>query len=155
MPQVLVDKIKKASVFNQGYSLTELLAAAKLDMAWHTLSATDSIKDVNSFEAEALRLSGLDLPEVPPRYRSTYFLHIWGNGYASGYYAYLWAEMLDHDAYEWFKQNGGLTKKNGQRFRDMILSKGNSEELAVLFSRFRGGKPNIKPLLENRGLVGK
>jgi len=152
MPQVLVDKIKQAAVFNQGYSLTELLAAAKLDMAWHTFSPGNTVEDVDQFESEAIHAAALDLPQVPPRYRSTYFLHIWGNGYASGYYAYLWAEMLDHDAFAWFKDHGGLTPENGQRFRDMILSKGNTADPATLYRNFSGRNPAIEPLLENRGL---
>ncbi|MGA9325243.1 MAG: peptidyl-dipeptidase Dcp [Salegentibacter sp.] len=153
MPQELVDKIKKATTFNQGYALTELLAAADLDMEWHTISANDSIKDVDQFEADALKRTNLALQEVPPRYRSTYFLHIWGNGYAAGYYAYLWTEMLDDDAYSWFEENGGMTRENGQRFRDMILSQGNTQDYAKMFLDFRGHKPDITPMLQNRGLV--
>ena len=153
MPQELVDKIKKAATFNQGYALTELLAAADLDMEWHTISANDSIKDVDQFEADALKRTNLALQEVPPRYRSTYFLHIWGNGYAAGYYAYLWTEMLDDDAYSWFEENGGMTRENGQRFRDMILSQGNTQDYAKMFLDFRGHKPDITPMLQNRGLV--
>jgi peptidyl-dipeptidase Dcp len=152
MPQSLVDKIKKASTFNQGYALTELLAAAELDMQWHTISAKDTIKDVDSFEKNALRKTHLDLSQVPPRYRSSYFLHIWGNGYAAGYYAYIWTEMLDDDAFSWFQENGGLTRENGQRFRDMILSRGNTEDFNKLFKDFRGHAPDITPMLEDRGL---
>lgn len=153
MPQELVDKIKKAAKFNQGYALTELLAAAQLDMQWHTIAATDSIKNVDDFEAEALKRTHLDLSEVPPRYRSSYFLHIWGNGYAAGYYAYLWTAMLDDDAYSWFEENGGLTRENGQRFREMILSKGNTEDYNSMFKAFRGHEPDITPMLEDRGLI--
>ena len=149
----LVEKIKKASTFNQGYMLTELLAAAALDMQWHKLKPEDPIKDVDSFELHALKQTGLYLQAVPPRYRSSYFLHIWSNGYAAGYYAYLWTEMLDDDAYEWFKEHGGLTRANGQRFREMILSKGNTEDLEKLYLNFRGQKPSIKPMEENRGLL--
>lgn len=152
MPQDLVDKIKKAAGFNQGYALTELLSAASLDMAWHTLPASASLSDVDSFESTALHKAGVDLSQVPPRYRSSYFLHIWANGYAAGYYAYLWTEMLDDDAFSWFQENGGLTRKNGQRFRDMILSKGNTEDYGKMFSDFRGHQPSIEPMLENRGL---
>jgi peptidyl-dipeptidase Dcp len=155
MPQALVDKIKKASTFNQGYALTEILAAASLDMAWHTLPATAAKQDVDAFETAALLQAHLDLPQVPSRYRSSYFLHIWANGYASGYYAYLWAEMLDDDAYAWFEEHGGLTGANGQRFREMILSRGNSEELAKLYRDFRGRDPKIDALLVQRGLKGK
>ncbi len=152
MPQSLVDKIKKASTFNQGYALTELLAAAELDMQWHTISATDTIKNVDDFEAEALRKTHLNFASVPPRYRSSYFLHIWGNGYAAGYYAYIWTEMLDDDAYSWFVENGGMTPENGQRFRDMILSRGNTEDFNKLFKDFRGHAPDITPMLKDRGL---
>jgi peptidyl-dipeptidase Dcp len=154
MPQDLVEKIKKAQKFNQGYALTEILAAADLDMEWHTLGAGDSIKSVDEFETGALKRTKLDLQQVPPRYRSTYFLHIWGNGYAAGYYAYLWAEMLDEDAYDWFVENGGMTRANGQRFRDMILSRGNTEDYNKMFSDFRGRAPEIRGLLEGRGLIG-
>lgn len=155
MPQVLVDKIKKASAFNQGYSLTETLAAAALDMQWHKLTANDPLQDVNKFETAALAKTGLALSYVPPRYRSSYFLHIWANGYAAGYYAYLWTEMLDNDAYSWFEENGGLSRANGQRFRDMILSRGNTEDYGKMFSDFRGHVPDITPMLKNRGLPTK
>ena len=156
MPQSLIDKIKNAATFNQGYSFTEILAASNLDMQWHTLSATDStVNDVNAFETAALEKTKLHLPYVPPRYRSSYFLHIWSNGYSAGYYAYTWAEMLDNDAYTWFKENGGLTRANGQRFRDMILSKGNTEDLAKIFRDFRGKEPSIIPMLQNRGLIAE
>ena len=154
MPQALVDKIHKAATFNQGYRLTEILAAASLDMEWHTISAGTTIDNVDSFEAQALRKTHLDLPQVPPRYRSTYFLHIWSNGYASGYYAYLWTEMLDDAAFAWFKTHGGLTRENGQRFRDMVLSRGNTaEDLATMYRNWLGSDPDIEPMLENRGLV--
>ena len=154
MPQQLVDKIKKAATFNQGYSLTEALAADAIDMAWHTLPADSSVwpKDVDAFEAAALHNAGLDLPQVPPRYRSSYFLHIWSGGYASAYYAYAWTEMLAHDAFSWFEENGGLTRANGQRFRDMILSRGNTLDYGKMFRDFRGHDPEIGPLLKSRGL---
>jgi len=154
MPQELVDKIKKAATFNQGYSLTEIIAAAALDMQWHELSADAPLQDADKFEMAALTKTGLNLPEVPSRYRSSYFLHIWGNGYAAGYYAYLWTEMLDDDAYSWFTENGGLTRTNGQRFRDMILSRGNTIEYGKMFKDFRGHAPDIKPMEEKRGLLG-
>lgn len=154
IPQALVDKIKNAGTFNQGYAMTELLAAAELDMQWHLLGAKDSaVTDVDAFERKALTKTGTAVAYVPPRYRSSYFLHIWANGYSAGYYAYSWAEMLDHDAFAWFKENGGLNRANGQRFRDMILSRGNTEDLATLYKAFRGKEPSIEPLLENRGLV--
>jgi peptidyl-dipeptidase Dcp len=155
MPQPLVDKIKKSSKFNQGYMLTELLAAAQLDMAWHTLPAGAGPQDVDTFETAALTRARMDLPQVPPRYRSSYFLHIWANGYYAGYYAYLWTEMLDDDAYSWFKEHGGMTRANGQRFRDMILSKGNTVEYAKMFRDFRGRDPQVGPMLEERGLTAK
>ena len=152
MPKELVEKIKKSKTFNQGYMLTEILAAADLDMQWHTLSADAPSQNVDTFEKEALKKTSLDLQQVPPRYRSSYFLHIWSNGYASGYYAYLWTEMLDDDAFAWFNEHGGLTRENGQRFRDMILSRGNTQDLATIFRNFRGSDPKIEPMLENRGL---
>lgn len=152
MPQELVDKIKKASVFNEGYDFTEILEAADLDMAWHTLYASAPIQDADKFEVESLKKYNLYIPQVPPRYRSSYFLHIWGNGYAAGYYSYLWTEMLDDDAFQWFMDNGGLTRKNGQRFRDMILSRGATEDYGKMFRDFTGHNPRIEPMLKNRGL---
>jgi peptidyl-dipeptidase Dcp len=153
MPQALLDKIKKASSFNQGYIFTEALAAADLDMQWHTISPGSPLQDVDKFEAEALKKTNLNLSYVPPRYRSSYFLHIWSNGYAAGYYAYSWTSMLENDAFSWFQENGGLTRANGQRFRDMILSKGNTEDLGKMFFNFRGHNPDIKPMLKKRGLL--
>lgn len=152
MPQALVDKIKNAATFNIGYSLTELLEAAELDLQWHELPANDSLQNVDQFELASLRKTNLYLPQVPPRYRSSYFSHIWASGYAAGYYAYLWTEMLADDAFSWFQENGGLTRANGQRFRDMILSRGNTEDLSKMFRDFRGHDPNIQPMLKNRGL---
>ena len=153
MPKGLVDKIIKASTFNQGYGLTEILGAAALDMQWHTISVNEDLKDVDTFEKEALIKTHLDLSQVPPRYRSSYFLHIWGNSYAAGYYAYLWTEMLDDDAFIWFEENGGMTRENGQRFRDMILSRGNTEDFGKLYRDFRGRDAIIQPMLKKRGLV--
>jgi peptidyl-dipeptidase Dcp len=155
MPQALVDKINKAGKFNQGYSTAELLAADYLDMQWHTLTPGASVADVDKFEADALHKTGMDLPQVPPRYRSTYFSHIWGSGYAAGYYAYMWTSMLDNDAYSWFVKHGGITRQNGQRFRDMVLSRGNTEDLGKMFRDFAGHDPDIRPMLEYRGLVAK
>jgi peptidyl-dipeptidase Dcp len=155
MPQALVAKIKKAAKFNQGYALTELLAASQLDMAWHSLPAAAPRQDVDAFEIKALNDAKLALDAVPPRYRSSYFLHIWANGYASGYYAYQWAEMLDHDAFAWFKAHGGLTRENGRHLRDTVLSRGNSEDLAAMYRAFAGRDPSIEPFLIERGLVGK
>jgi peptidyl-dipeptidase Dcp len=155
MPQALVDKINKAGKFNQGYSTTELLTADYLDLAWHTLPPGTKITDVDKFEMDALHKAGVDLPQVPPRYRSTYFSHIWGSGYAAGYYAYMWTSMLENDAFSWFKEHGGLTRANGQRFRDMVLSRGNTEDLGKMFKDFRGHDPDITPMLEYRGLLTK
>jgi peptidyl-dipeptidase Dcp len=152
MPQELVDKIKKSETFNQGYMLTELLEAADLDMAWHTLPSSAPLQNVDDFETAAIARAHLDFAPVPPRYRSTYFLHIWANGYASGYYAYLWTEMLAADAFSWFDEHGGLTRKNGDRFRDLILSRGNTEDYAKMFRDFRGRDPKIDAMLEHRGL---
>lgn len=152
MPQELVDKIKKASTFNQGYMLTELLAAAALDMQWHTIPASKNIENVDSFELHALKSRNVYLDAVPPRYRSSYFMHIWGHSYASGYYAYLWTEMLAHDAFAWFKEHGGMTRENGQRFREMILSIGNTKDLAEQYQKFTGHEPRIEPMLKVRGL---
>jgi peptidyl-dipeptidase Dcp len=153
MPKQLIEKIEKASSFNQAYVTTEALAADLLDIQWHTISPDTTIQDADKFEADALHKTGLDLPQVPPRYRSTYFSHIWGNGYAAGYYAYMWTSMLEADAYSWFTEHGGLTRENGQRFRDMILSRGNTVELGSLFRNFRGHDPDIKPMLKQRGLL--
>jgi peptidyl-dipeptidase Dcp len=153
MPKALVKKLRDAAHFNQGFALTELLAAADLDMAWHSLSAKAPLQPVDKFEVNALKEAGLYLPQVPPRYRSSYFMHIWGNGYSAGYYAYLWTEMLDDDAYTWFEENGGLTRKNGDRFRKMILSRGNTLDYAEMFRAFRGRDPQIEPMLKNRGLI--
>ncbi len=152
MPRALVEKIKKSATFNQGYDLTELLAAADLDMQWHSLGADAPLQNPDSFEIMALDRTHLNLPQVPSRYRSSYFSHIWSGGYAAGYYAYLWTEMLDDDAFSWFSSHGGLTRANGQRFRDMILSRGNTEDLDTMYRNFRGQDPDIRPMLEHRGL---
>ncbi len=155
MPQELIDKIKKSSTFNQGYAFTEILAASNLDLEWHTLASGNKVSSVDGFEAEALKKNQLNIPQVPPRYRSSYFLHIWSHGYAAGYYAYQWAEMLDQDAFAWFEQNGGLTRENGQRFRDMILSRGNTEDYNQMYKNFAGRQPDIRPMLKNRGIDTK
>ena len=153
MPQELIDKIKKSSTFNQGYALTEILAASNLDLEWHTLASGEKVNSVDEFETGALKRNKLDILQVPPRYRSSYFLHIWSNGYAAGYYAYQWAEMLDQDAFAWFEQNGGLTRENGQRFRDMILSRGNTEDYNQMYRNFSGREPDIRPMLKSRGIL--
>lgn len=153
MPQELIDKIKKAATFNQGFALTELLAAASLDMQWHTIGSDQEIASVDEFEKSALKHTKLDMPNVPPRYRSSYFSHIFGGGYAAGYYAYLWTEMLDNDTFEWFENNGGMTRENGQRFRDLILSRGNTLDYNDMFRNLTGSDPKIEPMLRNRGLL--
>nr|WP_276598492.1 peptidyl-dipeptidase Dcp [Xylella fastidiosa] len=152
MPQSLVDSIRKAKTFNQGYLTTEYLSAALLDLAWHTLPADAPLEDVEKFEADALKKYKVNLKEVPPRYRTSYFDHIWSGGYSASYYAYFWSEVLSDDAFEWFKQHGGLDRKNGDIFRDKILSRGNSIELGDLYRQFRGQNPSVQPLLDNRGL---
>jgi peptidyl-dipeptidase Dcp len=153
MPQELIDKVERAAQFNQGYALGEALAADELDMAWHSLPASAPKQNVDTFEAQALKSSGTNFYDVPPRYRSSYFSHIWASGYAAGYYAYAWSEMLDDDAYQWFVEHGGLTRSNGQRFRDLILSRGDSEDLGAMFRAFYGKDPDVAPLLKDRGLT--
>ena len=153
MPAALAAKIKKAKTFNQGYALTEILAAAELDMQWHTLPPSAPLQNADTFEAEALRKTHLSISYVPPRYRSSYFLHIWGNGYSAGYYAYLWSEMLDDDAFQWFEDHGGLTRANGDRFRQMVLSRGNTEDLPKMYKTWLGADPSIAPMLKYRGLA--
>jgi peptidyl-dipeptidase Dcp len=155
MPAELAAKVKKAEKFNQGYIVTELIAAAELDMQWHTLSPTvaAAVQSTDAFEKAALERKHLALATVPPRYRSTYFQHIWSGGYSAGYYAYLWSEMLDDDAYQWFEENGGLTRANGDRFRKMVLSRGNTEDLGKLYSAWRGSEPSTGAMLKDRGLV--
>jgi peptidyl-dipeptidase Dcp len=154
IPQSLVDKIKRSRTFNQGYDNGEVLEAAKLDLDWHSLGADAPRQDVDKFEAQALANSGFDTKDVPPRYRSSYFAHIWGGGYAAGYYAYPWTRMLAEDAAQWFESHGGLTRENGQRFRDMVLSRGNTEDLAEMYRSFAGHDPSIEPYLEYYGLTG-
>jgi len=153
MPAELAAKLRRAEKFNQGYMLTELLAAAELDMQWHTIAATDAVTDPDAFEQAALERKKIALATVPPRYRSSTFAHIWSSGYAAGYYAYLWSEMLDDNAYQWFEDNGGPTRANGERFRAMVLSKGYTEELGKMYSAWLGGEPSAGPMLKQRGLV--
>lgn len=152
MPEALREKMLNATQFNKGYDMTELLSAALLDMNWHGISAAEKVDDVETFESAALKKEGLDLSAVPPRYRSSYFAHIFGGGYAAGYYAYLWTQMLADDGYQWFVEQGGLTRENGQKFREAILSRGNSTDLAELYRQWRGHDPQIEPMLKNRGL---
>jgi peptidyl-dipeptidase Dcp len=153
MPDTLVAKIKKAKNFAEGYSLTETLAAAELDMQWHVLTADAPLQDPDAFEKQALAKVHMDLPAVPPRYRSSYFSHIWASGYSAGYYAYLWTQMLDDDAYQWFDDHGGLSRANGDRFRRMILSRGNTEDLAAMYVAWRGKAPSIDAMMKYRELA--
>jgi peptidyl-dipeptidase Dcp len=152
IPQDLVDKIKRSRTFNQGYENGEVLEAARLDLDWHSLPASAPLQDVDKFEADALAQGGYDVADVPPRYRSSYFLHIWSNGYSAGYYAYPWTRMLGQDAYNWFESHGGLTRANGQRLRDMVLSRGNTLDYAEMYRAFAGHDPQIQPYLEYYGL---
>ena len=152
MPPEMVAKLRKADKFNQGYMLTEILAAAELDMQWHTIAPTEPLQNPDTFEQAALERKKLALATVPPRYRSSYFTHIWSEGYQAGYYAYLWSEMLDDDAYAWFTTHGGLTRANGERLRKMVLSRGTSQDLETMYETWRGGPPTIDGLLKERGL---
>jgi len=153
MPRILLDKVLATQKFNQGYATTEYLAASLLDQSWHQMTPEEvpDAAGLLDFEATALKQAGVALDTVPPRYRSTYFSHIIG-GYSAGYYAYIWSEVLDADTVEWFKQNGGMTRENGDHFRQTLLSHGGAEDAMVLFRSFRGADPDIKPLLERRGL---
>jgi peptidyl-dipeptidase Dcp len=153
IPQELVDKIKRSRVFNQGYENGEVLEAARLDLDWHSLAANAPRQNVDQFEAQSLADSGFDTRDVPPRYRSSYFLHIWSNGYSAGYYAYPWTRMLAQDAFNWFETHGGLTRENGQRFRDMVLSRGNTLDYAEMYRAFTGHDPDIQPYLIYYGLT--
>ncbi|WP_169984204.1 M3 family metallopeptidase [Microbispora sp. H10836] len=151
MPQDLVDRMLETQKFNQGFATLEYLAATLLDWAWHT--AYDGEEDVEEFERRALREAGVDLPAVPPRYRTTYFAHIWAGGYSAGYYSYIWSEVLDADTVEWFNENGGLRRENGDTFRRALLSRGGSVDSMTAFRDFRGRDPEITPLLDRRGLL--
>ncbi len=152
MPAELREKMVQAATFNKGYDMTELLAAALLDLQWHSLSTHDKPQDVEHFERQALQAENIALAAVPPRYRSSYFRHIWGGGYAAGYYAYIWTQMLADDGYQAFTEHGGLTRENGQRFREQVLSRGNSSDLQHVWLSWRGKAPEIEPMLRHRGL---
>ena len=153
MPTALVEKIKKAATFNQGYATTELVSAATLDMAWHSVTSENQFKPTLEFEKDVLQKYGFTLPQVPPRYHSPYFAHIWGGGYSAGYYAYMWSDILNSAAWDWIKNNGGMTRENGDRFRKHILSVGNSVDLNQAFRDFTGKDPEITPLLKDKGFV--
>ncbi len=153
MPTELLDKVMASQKFNQGFVTTEYLAASLLDQAWHQLKP-EEVPDADGlleFEAQALEAGGVAMASVPPRYRSTYFSHITG-GYSAGYYSYIWSEVLDADSVEWFKANGGMKRENGDHFRRTLLSRGGAEDAMTLFENFRGGPPDIQPLLTRRGL---
>src|SRR5438067_1143438 len=152
IPQALIDKIKAARTFNQGYELGEVLEAARLDLDWHSLPASAPRQDVDKFEAKALATGGVDTQAVPRRYRSSYFAHIWGGGYSAGYYAYPWTRMLAEDAVDWFENHGGLTRANGQRFRDLVLSRGNTLDYGQMYRSFTGHDPDVTPMLRFYGL---
>jgi peptidyl-dipeptidase Dcp len=153
MPQELLDKVVATKKFNQGYLTTEYLAASLLDQRWHQLAPGQVPTDVLAFESKALKDAGVDFAPVPPRYRTAYFSHSFSLGYSAGYYAYLWSEKLDADTVEWFKENGGLLRKNGDHFRATLLSRGGSADAMDLFRNFRGRDAKIEPLLERRGLT--
>jgi peptidyl-dipeptidase Dcp len=152
MPPELAARIKKAETFNRGYGMTEVLAAAELDMQWHFILPSAPLQDPDEFEKQALDKTHLNVSYVPPRYRSSYFSHIWQSDYSAGYYAYIWTEMLADDAYQWFDENGKLTRANGDRFRKMVLSRGNTEDLAKMYANWRGAPPSTKAMLKYRGL---
>jgi len=152
IPKELLDKVIRASKFNQGFETLEYLAAALLDLEWHTLTSDEIPADAQQFEASVLKKYGIDYGPVPPRYRTAYFAHIWSGGYSSSYYAYLWSEVLAADAFAWMQAHGGLTRENGQRFRDTILSVGGSREPMEAYKSFRGSKPTVDALLIRRGL---
>ena len=155
LPQEWIDNLNAARTFNEGYATTSYLAAAILDLAWHSLNVEEAAKvtDVEGFEAQAIKDYGLDFVPVPTRYRSTYFSHIFAGGYSSGYYGYIWSEVLDADTVDWFKENGGLQRKNGEHFKNTLLGRGGSIDSMQMFRNFRGRDSKIEPLLKRRGLV--
>jgi peptidyl-dipeptidase Dcp len=153
MPPALLDRMLATQRFNQGFATTEYLAAALIDQAWHQLKPAEVPADEPAFETTALRRAGVDFAPVPPRYHSTYFSHVFSDDdYSAGYYSYIWAEVLDADSVEWFKQHGGLTRANGDRFRQTVLSRGDSEKPTTQFRNFTGRDPDVAPLLKRRGL---
>ena len=155
MPKELLDKVQASQQFNEGFRTTEYLAASLLDQSWHQLSPSQIPTDVLAFEAEALKKAGVDFAPVPPRYRTTYFSHVFSGGYSSGYYGYLWAEKLDADTVNWFKEHGGLTRKNGDHFRKTLLSRGGTLDAMQMYRNFSGRDARVEPLLERRGLTGQ
>jgi peptidyl-dipeptidase Dcp len=155
LPQEWIDSLDAASTFNEGHATTSYLAAATLDLAWHSLNVEEAAKvtDVVAFEAQAIKDYGLDFAPVPTRYRSTYFSHIFAGGYSSGYYGYIWSEVLDADTVDWFKENGGLKRENGEHFKNTLLGRGGSIDSMQMFRNFRGRDSKIEPLLKRRGLL--
>ena len=155
LPQEWIDNLDAASTFNEGHATTSYLAAAILDLAWHSLTTEEAAKvsDVEAFEAQAIKNYGLDFAPVPTRYRSTFFSHIFAGGYSAGYYGYIWSEVLDADTVDWFKENGGLQRKNGEHFRNTLLGRGGSIDSMQMFRNFRGRDSKIEPLLKRRGLL--
>lgn len=153
LPQEWIDNLNKTETFNQGHATTSYLEAAILDLAWHELDSSAEVNSVEDFEAKAIEAYGLTFAPVPTRYRSTYFTHIFAGGYAAGYYGYIWSEVLDAESVDWFKNNGGLTRANGARFRDTLLSRGGTKDAMELFKDFRGAEASIEPLLKRRGLL--
>ena len=155
LPQEWIDSLKAASTFNEGHATTSYLAAATLDLAWHSLNIEQAaqVSDVVAFEAQAIKDYGLDFAPVPTRYRSTYFSHIFAGGYSSGYYGYIWSEVLDADTVDWFKENGGLKRENGEHFKNTLLGRGGSIDSMQMFRNFRGRDSKIEPLLKRRGLL--
>ena len=155
LPQEWIDSLNAASTFNEGHATTSYLAAAILDLAWHSLNTEEAAKvtDVVEFEAQAIKDYGLDFAAVPTRYRSTYFSHIFAGGYSSGYYGYIWSEVLDADTVDWFKENGGLKRENGEHFKNTLLGRGGSIDSMQMFRNFRGRDSKIEPLLKRRGLL--
>jgi peptidyl-dipeptidase Dcp len=152
LPQELIDNLENSKTFNEGHATTSYLAAAILDLAWHELEDGQSVHDVIAFEKKAIADYGLEFSPVPTRYRSTYFSHIFAGGYSAGYYGYIWSEILDAETVDWFKENGGLSRKNGEHFRKTLLGQGSSIDSMQMFTNFRGREATISPLLKRRGL---
>jgi peptidyl-dipeptidase Dcp len=152
MPAELLNQVVQAKTFNQGFDTLEYLAAALLDLRWHSLKANAIPEDVEAFEAKVLSELGVDLPMVPPRYKSPFFAHIWSGGYSASYYAYMWSEILAADSFRFVMQHGGLNGENGRKFRESVLSRGGSREPDQLYRDFIGRDPQVDGLLIRRGL---
>jgi peptidyl-dipeptidase Dcp len=153
MPEELVEKVRRARTFGQGFASLEYVAAALLDMAWHTLPAGAEVEDVAAFEQKALEKAGVAFALVPPRYRSTYFAHVWPGGYSAGYYAYMWAEALAADGFAGVMEQGGMSRENGQRYRETVLSRGFAIEPMQMYASFRGRDLDTRALMVRRGLL--